>query len=122
MAPVVDLIEPSSRVAVFHTFTRETMPTMFDRCQDVELWQEEFVERCCPELTRVAVDRMRFAAGDPAVKVSQALQTEAVELVVLAWHQRLNRGRGRVVLDALTHSRVPVLLLPTTAKSRSAGS
>jgi nucleotide-binding universal stress UspA family protein len=122
VAPAVELIAPSSRVAVFHTFTRETMPTMLDHCEDVELWQEEFVERCCPELTRFVVDRMRFAAGDPAVKVSQSLHTEPVELVVMAWRQCLTRGHGRVVLDVLTRSTVPVLLLPIAAKQRNSRS
>jgi nucleotide-binding universal stress UspA family protein len=116
VAWVVELIAPSSRVAVFHTFTPETMPTMLDHSEDVELWQEEFVERCCPELTRFAARGARFAAGDPAAKVSQALHTEPVELVVMAWRQRLKRGHGRVVLDALKHSTVPVLLLPMTPK------
>ena len=95
---------------------------MLDHCQDVELWQEEFVERCCPGLTRFTVDGIRFAAGDPAAKVLQALHTEPVELVVMAWCQRLKRGHGRVVLDVLAHSTVPVLLLPMTAKQRNSRS
>jgi Glycosyl hydrolase family 65 central catalytic domain len=52
--------------------------------------------------------------GVPADDVVAVGHETAADLIVLAWNQNLGPGRARVVSETLAHSKVPVLLMPTT--------
>lgn len=77
---------------------------------DLDLWKEEFRARHCPVAARV-----RVASGSVGDAVREATEREAVDLVALGWGQDLGPDHAAVVRDVLSHSRLPVLLLPRTA-------
>lgn len=105
-------------VVVLHVHDQESIPLFSDQRQhELESWVDEFLRRhCpCPELVR-----LETRIGTPDENVLQVAEETAADLIALGWSQDLSPGRAAVVRAALERSRVPLLLIPTGAKVKSA--
>ncbi len=97
---------------MLHVHSPETVPAFEDqRHHEVPAWEGEFVARfvSVPNAHVEVIQRVGVAA-DRIVAV--ACDVEA-DLIALGWNQNLAPGRAQVVREALTHSTIPVLLVPT---------
>ena len=75
-------------------------------------WQREFRQRNCPSPgTRLEVGR-----GFVAAEVFNLAAAERATIVTLAWSQDLAAGHAAVVRGILSSSRIPVLLVPRSAR------
>ena len=119
---VADLVDRfaqrGTELVVLHTLTPDTMPTMLDHNGALQLWEEEFLRRACPELLDFP---MYLCVGPPGAKVTEVARSEPTDLVVLAWRRNLSGHHGQVVLDTLAHAGVPVLLAPIISKASGSG-
>jgi nucleotide-binding universal stress UspA family protein len=111
-APVVEtlrpLIVPEVELVVLHVFTAATLPPVLDRPdRDLAMWGTEFLARNCPNASRI-----ELRTGSIASRVNDVCQEEHADLIVLSWSQNLSPGRAEVVRDVMSHSTVPVLLIP----------
>jgi nucleotide-binding universal stress UspA family protein len=105
-------------VVVLHVIDEDSLPMFSDQPQhELEAWAREFRLRYFPT-TEVTVG---VRAGSPAEEILAAMARLDVDMVVLAWSQRLAPGRALLVRSVLEHASVPVLLLPM-AEQRDAGS
>jgi nucleotide-binding universal stress UspA family protein len=102
------LSQRGADLVLMHAVTPNTAPSMVDHTGGLELWEDEFVRRACPELLDA---RVVLCMAPPAVKVAEMTQSEPIDLVVLAWRGKLDGDHGQVVLDVLTQVGVPVLLV-----------
>lgn len=83
-------------------------PLVLDHARwDMDLWKDEFLARHCPPAARLRVTTGAVGAG-----VRRVARREDVDLVALTWGQDVAPDRAAVVRDVLSHTRVPVLLLP----------
>ncbi len=99
-------------VVLMNACDEEATPHFSDQPQyETDVWATEFLARHCP----VAAERVRLElrVGVAADEVLAASADTGADLVVLGWSQVLAGGHAPVVREALEHSRVPVLLLPT---------
>lgn len=99
-------------ILVLHVHAPETVPAFEDQPHHaVPAWEGEFVARFVSDphvhvdviqLVGVAADRIVAVAGDMKA-----------DLIALGWNQKLAPGHAQVVRAALSHSTIPVLLVPT---------
>lgn len=102
-----------------HVFNDTSVPRFWDEPGHAEQsWAAEFADRWCTE-AGLDLHLRRGAAPQTIVDVADA---EKVDLIALGWSQDLSPGRADVVRTALTHSCVPVLLVPVTTAARSVAS
>lgn len=110
-AAVRRLAAAGADVLVLHVFDAVTTPRLLDRPEhDLPLLRHEFLTRYFDE----PGVRLEWGTGTPAERVVLATTDAAVDLVVLAWSRRLAEGSAAVVREALSRSRVPVMLVPVT--------
>jgi nucleotide-binding universal stress UspA family protein len=104
-------------VVVLHVMDEDSLPMFSDQPQhELEALAREFRLRYFPT-TEVTVG---VRAGSPAEEILTAMARLAVDLVVLAWSQRLAPGRALLVRSVLEHASVPVLLLPVAEQQDAA--
>jgi len=99
-------------VLVLHVHSPETVPAFEDQPHHaVPAWEGEFVARfvSVPHAHVAVIQRVGVAA-DRIVAVAADVEAD---LIALGWNQNLAPGRAQVVREALTHSTIPVLLVPT---------
>jgi nucleotide-binding universal stress UspA family protein len=114
-APIADTLWPmitsNVELVVLHVFTAETIPPAVDRPRrDLAIWGREFLDRHCPNASRI-----ELRTGSVAARVEEVCREEHADLIVLSWAQDSSPGRAAVVHDVLAHAAVPVLLLPDCA-------
>jgi nucleotide-binding universal stress UspA family protein len=107
-------------ILVLHVHSPATVPAFSDHePHATEAWEQEFLSRyIAPPHKRVSLVRR---LGVPADDVVAVAREETADLIVLAWSQRLGRGRAQVVSETLARSSTPVLLLPIPWPNQSNG-
>lgn len=110
-AGVADLaqraLDAGAAVVAMHVFDAGTVPAFWDQAAySHQEWTREFVRRNLPD----AVE-LDLRSGRPAEEVLAEAERAGVDLIVLGWGQNLSAGRAATVRHALTHGRVPVLLV-----------
>lgn len=112
-----DMIELAHRrrleILVLHVHSPATVPAFANHePHATQAWGQEFLAR------HISVPHERVSLvrrlGVPADDVVAVAHETTADLIVLAWNQNLTPGRARVVSETLAHSKVPVLLIPTT--------
>lgn len=113
VAPIVSMLADAGvELVAVHVFERTAVPRFWDHPGHAEQsWAVEFLNRWCAE-PRVDLHLRRGAAPTAVLEVSER---EGVDLVTLGWSQHLAPHRALVVNEALSRSRVPILLIPQTA-------
>ena len=104
-------------ILVLHIHTPATVPAFADHePHATTAWNREFLTRhiATPHERVRLLRHLGVAADDIAAVAHEA----TADMIVLAWSQRLDQGRARVVSEALGRSSIPVLLLPVSAADR----
>jgi nucleotide-binding universal stress UspA family protein len=98
-------------VLVLHVHSPETVPAFADHAPHAaSAWGEEFLARyMSPPDHRVTLLRRLGVPADDIVAVAHEV---SADLIALSWKQDLGPGHARLVSETLTHSDIPVLLLP----------
>lgn len=113
---LAELIVVDVELVVMHVFTAYTLPRFLDRpTRDLRIWGDEFVARYLPKATRLELRTGSVAAG-----IGQVCRDEPIDLVVLSWSQHAWPNRSPVIGEVLSHSAIPVLLLPIRGLAESA--
>lgn len=99
-------------ILVLHVHPPDDVPAFQDQPHHaIPAWEREFAARFVSiPPARVQVIQHVGAAADRVVAV--AADTKA-DLIALGWSQDLSPGHADVVRDALAHSAIPVMLVPT---------
>jgi nucleotide-binding universal stress UspA family protein len=115
--PAIDLAAAAGiEVVVIHVCDEDRIPPFTDQPQhETQAFAEEFVARYAPG-TPV---QLELRVGVPADEVLAAAVAAHADLCALAWAQGLEPGRARVIRELLTHSPIPLLLLPLAAPAAS---
>ena len=93
---------------VLHVFDESTAPGFWDQpAHAYEAWVDEFRSRC----TTPHSARLELRSGSPGDNVVTVATEDDVDLVALAWSQRLD-GRAKTVRASVLEASVPVLLVP----------
>jgi nucleotide-binding universal stress UspA family protein len=96
-------------VVVLHVLEAASLPMFTDQPHyERQAWVQEFRMRYCPEAAEVSV---AVRAGSPPDEILSAVAELEVDMVVLAWSQRLVPGHASLVRSVLERASVPVLLL-----------
>jgi nucleotide-binding universal stress UspA family protein len=101
-------------VIALHVHEPGELPAFEDHPQhESEAWGREFVARYCG----LALEdvRLEVRVGSPGRHVVDVARDLDVDVIALGWSRRLERDRAAVVREALSHSQVPVLLVPAPA-------
>ncbi len=92
-----------------------TIPQYMDQPQhEWPAWSEEFIKRFLGAVGPLPAGlRIHFqvALGRPARKIIRAAERWDVDLIITAWHGRLERGRAAVVKKLLVDSPAPLLFV-----------
>jgi nucleotide-binding universal stress UspA family protein len=95
-------------IVVTHVFEADHLPAYVDdAAHSLDAWQREFAARHLTPGQQVQLRR-----GHPWEAIRACAVDIGADLVVLAWSQQTEAGRGAVVRAVLVDLRVPVLLLP----------
>jgi nucleotide-binding universal stress UspA family protein len=107
--PIVDrLAAAGSTVTVAHVFDQAHPPGIVDHPEHgLEGWGREFLTR-----SGRAGGELVLRRGVPWQQVLGCVAELEVQLLVLAWSQRLTEGHAAVVRGALGRAGIPVLLVP----------
>lgn len=113
---IADILALAARrgvdILVLHVHTPDAVPPFQDQPHhQVEAWQQEFLAR----FVSAPPDRVEIIqhVGAPAERVTAVSRAAEADAMVLGWSQNLSPGRAEVVREALAHSTMPVLLVPT---------
>ena len=102
-------LDAGASVVATHVFNADNVPAFWDQVAHTQQqWTREFLLRNLPEAVELDLRR-----GGPADEVMAEATRSGVDLVVVGWAQDLAEGRAATVRHALTHGRVPVLLVGT---------
>ena len=94
---------------VLHVFDASTAPSFWDQpAHAYEAWVDEFRSRS----TAPRSARLELRSGTPGERVVNVASEENVDLIALAWSQRLEPKRARTVRTSVLEAAVPVLLVP----------
>lgn len=99
-------------ILVLHVHTPEAVPPFQDQPHhQVPAWQREFLARfvSAPPARVEIIQRV----GTPAERVVAVARDAEADVMALGWSQDLSPGRANVIREALAHSTMPVLLVPT---------
>lgn len=102
-------------LVALHVFPPEDLPPFGDHpVFETEAWAREFLRRTTgPPPHRL---RLEVRVGSVVDVVAGSVEELGVDLVVLAWNQRLAAGHGRIVRRMLEAGRAPTLLLPADGR------
>lgn len=96
---------------MLHVFTPDTLPRVLDHpSRDLQLLGGEFLACHFP-----GANRIELRSGWVSSEVAALAGEEEADLIVLSWSQDTSGGHATVVRDVLSHSPVPVLLVPADA-------
>ncbi len=105
---------------VLHVFTPDTVPRMLDRpVRDMAMIKETFTERHLPR----AVDA-EMRPGHVALCIIDCCRRgpadggSGIDLVILSWLQPAGAGRAQTIMEVLSLSPLPTLLLPAATPGR----
>jgi len=104
-------------ILVLHIYTPTTVPAFADHePHATSAWDQEFLRRhiATPHERVTLLHRL----GVPADDITNVAHESGADIVVLAWSQKLVKGRAEVVCEMLARSSIPVLLLPVFARHR----
>ena len=106
-------------ILVLHIHSPATVPAFADHEPHASsVWDREFLTR------HIATPHERVKLlrrlGVPADDIANVARESAADVVVLAWSQKLVKGRAQVVSETLARSSIPVLLLPVLTSHRGA--
>lgn len=104
-------------ILVLHVHSPATVPAFSDHePHGSQAWDQEFLAR------HVAVPHQDIKVirhlGVPADDVVAVAEEAAADLIVLAWSQKLAKGRARIVSETIAHASLPILLLPVRVNRR----
>jgi nucleotide-binding universal stress UspA family protein len=110
VAPTAQLLAGDGvDLIVLHVFDRVTAPRFWDQAAHARsCWEAEFRARHCPQ----PGVRLQLRTGHAADHVVSVAAQEDVDLIVMAWSQRLAPDRAATVRRAVQEARVPVMLMP----------
>jgi hypothetical protein len=98
----------SPEVVVLHVVEPHDLPLL-----EAEAFEREFMIRASRDLgPDPSLIRFEMRVGDAPGLVCAAAQELDTDLVVMAWHQNLSAGHGRLVRAMLSGTQVPLALLP----------
>lgn len=101
------LVAAGAEVAAIHVFEPATVPAFWDQAaHSHRSWTAEFLRRNLPTARDLGLRR-----GDPATEVLAEVAGGGIDALLLGWSQDLSEGRAKIVREALTTGRVPVLLV-----------
>ena len=106
-------------ILVLHIHSPATVPAFADHEPHASsVWDREFLTR------HIATPHERVKLlrrlGVPADDIANVARESGADVVVLAWSQKLVKGRAQVVSETLARSSIPVLLLPVLTSQRGA--
>ena len=101
---------------ILHVFDSQTVPPFLDSPMDIQVLAEEFIKRHIPDQS--ATCHLRI--GNAAQQVSEFIQVEDIDAVLIAWHQDLSPGRSEVVRRLLIEAAVTLLVVPVFAAPTAA--
>ena len=105
-----DILEGSGiAIVALHVFDRKTIPRFWDATRgDIVDWSQAFL------LQNVGLfdAKLEVRRGSPSERILEVAQAAKADLIVLEWAQTFEAGHGDVVRQVLSHTTVPVLLLP----------
>ncbi|GAB1640336.1 universal stress protein [Krasilnikovia sp. MM14-A1259] len=94
---------------VLHVFDASTVPAYWDQAAHArECWEQEFLARHCG----VPGVRLHLRSGVAGEHVVDVAESEEVDLIALAWSQRLIPGRAGTVRRTVAEASAPVALIP----------
>ena len=101
-------------VIAVHVIEPSSLPPFADSpVLEADAFEREFGIRAAgnvlPDRSRV---RFEFRVGEAPDALREAVTELDADLVVLAWHRDLSRGRARMVREMVERARVPVVLVP----------
>ncbi|BFU44510.1 universal stress protein [Krasilnikovia sp. MM14-A1004] len=98
---------------VLHVFDASTVPAYWDQAAHArQCWEQEFLARHCG-VPGVRLHLRSGVAGEHVVDVADA---EQVDLIALAWSQRLTPGRAGTVRRTVAEAAVPIALIPVFSR------
>lgn len=106
-------------IVILHVADPVAVPPFGDQPQhETAAWAHSLLASYLPvDEDHVEVE---LRVGDPAGQILAVAAEREVDLIVLPWERDLSPGRGRVVLDVIERSPVPVVLLPLAEASPAA--
>ncbi len=115
---LVELVRHAGRrVVLAHVHRPEELPPLDDHPpHEVWAWREELRALSSPWCGDAPHE---LRVGDPAEQLLELVAQRACDLVALAWHQDLSRGRAALVRAILERSPVPVMLVPAWEHARA---
>jgi nucleotide-binding universal stress UspA family protein len=106
--------EAELEVVVLHVHEETSLPLFTDQPQhERQAWAREFLTRYCP--WGIGHVRLETRLGNSQELIPRVAGETKADLIVLGWAQELADGRAPVVRAALSHSHVPVMLVPVYA-------
>ncbi|GAB1691663.1 universal stress protein [Krasilnikovia sp. M28-CT-15] len=98
---------------VLHVFDAGTVPAYWDQAAHArQCWEQEFLARHCG-IPGVRLHLRSGVAGEHVIDVADA---ERVDLIALAWSQRLGPGRAGTVRRTVAEATMPVALIPVFSR------
>jgi nucleotide-binding universal stress UspA family protein len=106
--------QPAPEVIAFHVIEPTELPPFADSpVHEADAFAREFMisasQNVVADTSRV---QFEMRTGNPPRALCDAARELDVDLVVMAWHQNLAGGHGRLVHEMLTSAAVPIALLP----------
>lgn len=100
------------------------MPHYIDQPQhEWPAWSREFLERMealCRGLGKVHF-HLYLARGEPGAEIVRTVREHDIDLVVLAWHGKLDPEHARVLKTVIRDAPCPILILPFSGGQTSEG-
>jgi nucleotide-binding universal stress UspA family protein len=112
--PTVRMLAASGlEIVVAHVFDASHIPAFIDQPHHaLPAWGHEFLAR----YANTDLD-LRLRTGIPEARVLDLAAEEHADLIVLGWSQDLSPGHARIIQRLLCESDIPLLLVPTPARS-----
>jgi len=117
-AGLATLSLPETVATTVHVFDERTVPAFWDNPHhEYEAWTREFKARYCETIG----EELEMRAGPVGDQLTSMAASGAFDMVVVVWSQQTRGGRAGVVMDLLTTTTVPILLIPTRFVAHALG-
>lgn len=112
---------PTPDVIALHVLEPDDLPMFADSpALEAEAFGREFMTRAASSIvtdpTRV---QLETRVGLAPAELREAVRELDADLVVMAWHRDLSKGRARLVREMLAETSVPLVLLPRDPSTAS---
>ena len=106
--------QPPPEVVVVHVIEPSALPPFADSpVHEADAFAREFMISASQSVvTDASRVRLEMRIGSPPTVLCDAARELDVDLAVMAWHQNLAEGHGRLVNEMLTGATGPIALLP----------